>query len=76
MTRTLTKTGDLYSLVIDRPMMDLLNIQPETPLDVTTEDGRIVITPARIDDANKQKIREAADWVNKNYSNALKKLAE
>jgi virulence-associated protein VagC len=56
--------------------MDLLNIQPETPLEITTEGGRIILTPVRDQAAKKQKVREAADWVNKNYSKALKKLAE
>jgi virulence-associated protein VagC len=56
--------------------MDLLDIQPETPLEITTDGGRIILTPVRSPAEKKKKVREAADWVNKKYSKALKKLAE
>ncbi len=39
MLKKLTKHGNSLALVIDRPILELLNIDPDTPLDVST-DGR------------------------------------
>jgi antitoxin MazE len=40
MVRKLTKHGNSLALVIDRPILELLRIDPETPLDVSTAHGR------------------------------------
>ena len=76
MTKTLTRTGNSYAVVIDRPIMDLLNIQPDTAIEVTTEGGRIILTPVPAQPGSKQKVREARAWANRRYSKTLKKLAE
>lgn len=76
MTKTLTRTGNSYAVVIDRPIMDLLNIHPDTPLEVTTEGGRIILTPVARPSDSKQKVREARAWANRRYAKTLKKLAE
>jgi prolyl-tRNA synthetase len=41
MTKTLVKHGNSLALVIDKPILDLLNIDGSTPLNVTT-DGRLL----------------------------------
>lgn len=76
MTKTLTRTGNSYAVVLDRPILDLLKIGPETPLEVTTENGRIILSPIRNESANKRKIREARAWASRRYARTLKKLAE
>lgn len=45
MTKTLTKHGNSYALVLDRPLMDILNIRPETPLEITTDGESLHIKP-------------------------------
>jgi len=47
MVKKLTKHGNSLALVIDRPILDLLNIDPETPLDVSTDGKRLIMTPAK-----------------------------
>ena len=32
MVKNLTKHGNSYALIIEKPIMELLNIEPETPL--------------------------------------------
>jgi antitoxin MazE len=76
MTKNLTRTGNSYAVVIDRPIMDLLNIMPDTAIEVTTEGGRIILTPVLKRPDKKQKVREARAWANRRYSQTLKKLAE
>jgi hypothetical protein len=46
MLKKLTKHENSLALVIDRPILDLLKIDPETPLDVSTDGKRLIIAPA------------------------------
>ena len=41
MVKRLTKHGNSLALVIDRPILDLLKIDAETPLDLSTDARRL-----------------------------------
>jgi len=75
MIKTLTKHGNSYALVIDKPILDLLRIKPDTPLELTTDGSCLVITPIR-KPAEERKLKEALEKINKRYCRDLKKLAE
>ena len=45
MIKTLTKLGNSYALVIDKPILDLLNIRPDTPLTISTDGKALFIAP-------------------------------
>ena len=75
MIKTLTKHGNSLALVIDRPVLDLLKIEPDTPLDISTDGNVLVITPVR-DDERRVKFREAMESVNRRHGRMLKRLAE
>jgi antitoxin MazE len=75
MVKTLTKHGNSYALIIDKAVMDLLNITPETPLEITTDGFALVVAKAK-DQQRKEKFRKALMETNKKYGRALKKLAE
>src|SRR5437016_163246 len=45
-TKTLTKHGNSWALVIDKPILDLLNINSDTPLQVTTDGQSIYLAPS------------------------------
>ncbi len=75
MVKTLTKHGNSLALVIDRGILDLLNIDKDTPLSVTTDGNCLVIKPAR-DPEREKKFRAALEEVNRKYGPALKRLAE
>lgn len=47
MVKKLTKHGNSLALVIDRPILDLLKIDPETPLEVSTDGKQLIVAPAR-----------------------------
>lgn len=75
MLKTLTKHGNSLALVIEKPILDLLGTESDTPFDVTTDGQSLVLTPIR--DVNRQKaFKVALDKVNHKYAKALKKLAE
>lgn len=75
MIKKLTKHGNSMALVIDRSVLDLLKINNDTPLEVTTDGNILVITPVR-DEARNAKFKEALEKTNRRYGRALKKLAE
>lgn len=75
MVKRLTKHGNSLALVIDKPVLDLLKIGQDTPLDVTTDGKRLIISPAK-PSARRKKFEEAQAWAHQNYGRAFKRLAE
>jgi len=75
MTKTLTKHGNSLALVIDRPVLDLLKIGPDTELDISTDGHVLIVEP--VHKANrKRRLGRAIEKVNRNYGNALRHLAD
>jgi antitoxin component of MazEF toxin-antitoxin module len=75
MLKKLTKHGNSLALVIDRPILDLLNISPETALDVSTDGKRLIIAPA-VASARRKKFEAAQELAHARYGKAFRKLAE
>jgi antitoxin MazE len=75
MTKTLTRHGNSLALVIDRAVLDLLKIDADTPLDISTDGQVLVITPVR-DRRRREKFTKALESVNRRYGRALRRLAE
>jgi antitoxin MazE len=75
MVKKLTKHGNSLALVIDRPILELLNIDPDTPLDVSTDGKRLIVAPATAS-ARRAKFEKAQAKAHQNYGRAFKRLAE
>lgn len=73
--KTLTKHGNSFALVIDKPILDLLSIDPETPLKISTENGALTIKPATPDEV-KERFGDSLKEMNKRYGKMLKNLAK
>jgi len=74
MVKKLTKHGNSPALVIDRPILDLLKIDPETPLDISTDGRQLIVKPAK-PSVRRKKFDAAQDWAHKRYGKAFQKLA-
>jgi len=75
MVKKLVKHGNSLALVIDKPVLELLKIQEDTPLEITTVDGQsLIIRPASEED-RKKRMRKAFDEVHKKFPKTLKNLA-
>jgi len=74
--KNLTKQGNSYSLILDRVLIDLLNIDPSTPLEISTTDGKSLLITPIIDYDEKKKIDDKLSKINQKYGKALKKLSE
>jgi len=75
MFKTLTKHGNSLALVIEKPILDLLGAESDTPFDVTTDGQALMLTPVK-DGSRQKKFKQAMEKANKNYAKTFKKLAE
>jgi antitoxin component of MazEF toxin-antitoxin module len=75
MVKKLTRHGNSLALVIDRPILELLKIDPETPLNVSTDGKLLIIEPVK-PSSRRKKFEDAQEWAQKRYGKAFKKLAE
>ena len=46
MVKTLTRLGNSSALIVDKPIMELLDIDNDTPLKITVEGRRLIVEPA------------------------------
>ena len=75
MVKKLTKHGNSLALIIDRAVLDLLKIDADTPLEISTDGQVLVISPVR-DEKHQGKFKKALELANRKYGHALKRLAE
>ena len=75
MLKKLTRHGNSLALVIDKGVLELLNIDDQTPLDISTDGTLLLISPVR-DEKRKLQFQEALEKVNTRYGRALKRLAD
>lgn len=74
MVKTLTRHGNSLALVIDKPILELLNITEDTPLTITTDGKMLLVAPA--DPKRQKKLRASIEKVNREWGTVLKRLAE
>ncbi len=75
MIKRLSKHGNSLALVMDRGVLNLLNIDAETPLDISTDGEVLIISPVR-DEKRRKKFEDAVAETNRKYGRILKKLAD
>jgi len=74
MIKKLTKHGNSYAIVIDKPIMDLLNMGPGTLVDVVSDGERLMLCPVR-DDKVTEKLDAWLDKRDKRYAKTYQRLA-
>jgi antitoxin component of MazEF toxin-antitoxin module len=75
MIKKLSKHGNSLALIIDRPILDLLGIDEDTPLSISTDGEALVVSPVR-DEKRRKRFEKALESSNKRFGKALKRLAE
>jgi antitoxin MazE len=76
MIKNLTKHGNSYALIIDRPILELLQIDPDTPLSIETDGKSLTIRPLDKSDQRQTRLQKSLEKVNDRYGKVLKRLAE
>ncbi len=75
MVKRLTRTGNSFALVLDKPLLEQLGIDEDTLLELSTNGDVLVVTPVR-DRARERKFRKAVEKINKKYAGLFRRLAE
>ncbi|MEX0675745.1 MAG: hypothetical protein WD063_01640 [Pirellulales bacterium] len=71
----LVRHGDGLALVLDRSILDELQVDENTPLEVTTYGRTLVVAPVA-DEEHRRRFARAMDSVNKRYADVFRRLAE
>ena len=75
MIKKLVSHGNSAALIIDKPILDLLKADMETPFEISTDGKNLIISP--VENATREvKFKKALDKVNKLQGKTLKKLSE
>jgi len=72
--KTLSAIGNSLGLIIERPILDLLNIDKDTKLEIRTDGEALIIRPVR--KGRRARIKEATERMVDSHDDALRKLAE
>jgi antitoxin component of MazEF toxin-antitoxin module len=75
MIKKLIQHGNSSALIIDKPIMELLKIDIDSPLELSTDGQNIIISPVK----NKNrliKLNKSLEEINKKHNSTLKKLAK
>jgi antitoxin MazE len=75
MRKTLTTIGNSLGLIIDRPILELLHIDKDTPLEIETDGKSLIIRPVT-SEALKSQVRDATKRMMDAHDETLRKLAK
>ncbi len=75
MEKHLVKHGNSMALVIEKPILDLLGVDAETPFHISTDGQALVLTPVQ-NKRRRKTFLASLEKVNARYAHDLKKLAE
>lgn len=75
MIKTLTKHGNSYALVIEKPILELLRVTPDTPFEIISDGRCLVLTPVR-DTKEEKKFQKSLESIHARFGRAMKRLAE
>jgi antitoxin MazE len=77
MIKKLVRHGNSRALVIDKPVLDLLNIDEDTEIEIITDGTSLIMRPVRRQGPERKRAFEVAlEETNRQWGGALKRLAE
>jgi len=74
MIKRLTAIGNSLGLIIERPILELLDIDKETPLEVRTDGEMLIIRPQRRN--RSARLKAAAERMMDAHDETMRKLAK
>ncbi|MHC4108632.1 MAG: AbrB/MazE/SpoVT family DNA-binding domain-containing protein [Planctomycetota bacterium] len=75
MIKRLTTVGNSQALIIEKPLLEALGIEPDTPVQVTVSGNSLIITPATVG-VGREAVAESLRKLRPRYGRMLEKLAE
>jgi antitoxin MazE len=75
MIKKMVQHGNSAAIIIDKPIMELLDFNIDTPLEISTDGRNLIISP--IADAKRmEKLKASLSKINKKHRKTLEKLAQ
>ncbi len=74
MRKKLSAIGNSLGIVIEKPILELLDITRDTELDMRTDGDRLIIEPVR--KSRRQRVKAALDRAMVGHDESLRKLAK
>jgi antitoxin component of MazEF toxin-antitoxin module len=75
MTKKLIRHGNSAALVPDKALLDLLKVQMDTPLEVTTDGKNIIISP-QVNERAEATLLQALERINLKHGAVLSRLGK
>ncbi len=76
MIKQLRKVGNSNALILDKPIMELLGLEEDSQVQLTIQDGNLIVTPARPQLVSAEKLSEKLDYVMNKRKAVLRRLAQ
>lgn len=74
MQKKLSAIGNSLGLIIDKPILELLHIDKDTTLEVSTDGEALIIRPVRA--ARRKRLRDVANGIMDLHDETFRKLAK
>jgi len=75
MIKQLRKVGNSNALILDKPILELLGLEEEGQVQLTIQDGNLIVAPARPQLIRAEEMGEKLDYVMKKRADVLRRLA-
>ena len=75
MKKKLTRTGNSVALVLDRTLLEETGMDEHSEVEISSNGDVIVVTPVRSEN-RQERLRSAADNINKRYAGLFRRLSE
>lgn len=74
MIKKLVKHGNSIAIILDKAILELLKIDVDTKIELTTDGTNLIISPINDDDSST--IKKSMEKINKLHEKTLRKLAK
>lgn len=76
MKKRLVKHGNSRALVIDKAILEVLNLADDDEVQISIDGGQLIITPVREDDDRQKRFEQAVERTMEQYDDLFRRLAE
>jgi antitoxin component of MazEF toxin-antitoxin module len=76
MIKQLRKVGNSNALILDKPILELLGLEEDGQVQLTIQDGNLIVTPARPKLVSPEEMSKKLEYVIKKRKDVLKWLAQ
>ena len=76
MIKQLRKVGNSNALILDKPILELLGLEEGGQVQLTIQDGNLIVTPANPKLVSSDDLSEKLEYVMKKRKDVLRRLAQ